>query len=176
MVAPCAEHQTMADELEHVAHVSWRYYGSDAGNWPTSTKDGIATRPNSIAHICGPIVNGQCTGPEWTANVIFSPSQVLTDISTNCNLDRLFLGDAGQLRSTIILGRWQTRKGRPGLPRSSTRSETAHARTPTAVLTGTPTAILITWDDWGGWVNHVSSGPDRTARRRAAIRWASASR
>ena len=153
MVAPCAEHQTMADELD-AAHVSWRYYGSDAGNWKVSTKDGIWIAPNSIAHICGTIVNGQCTGPEWTANVIFSPSQVLTDISTNCNLAGFSWVTPDSYASDHP---WQVANTQGPAWVASIVNAVGQSRckNPDGSSYWNTTAILITWDDWGGWYDHV---------------------
>ena len=83
---PCFERRTVADLLEAV-DVSWRYYGSTgtAGAWPNSTAGGNWIAPNSIKRIC--IAVGQkCTGKEWTTHMEFTPSAILSDISSKCKL------------------------------------------------------------------------------------------
>ena len=83
-IYPCFEHPTLTDFLDATG-VSWRYYGSSGGVWGDSKAAGIWMAPNAIAHIC--VASGQtCTGTEWTSHVKLSPSAVLSDISTNCNL------------------------------------------------------------------------------------------
>jgi phospholipase C len=75
-VYPCFEHDTMADLFSGA--VTWRYYTPSAGS--------IWTAPNAIQHICqstGP--GGQCTGPDWKANVDLRPADLLQDINS-CNL------------------------------------------------------------------------------------------
>jgi phospholipase C len=143
---PCYDHQTLADLLDAAkSPVSWRYYAPAAA--------AIWTAPNAISHICKPaLVNGavQCTGADWTKNVVANNSaQVLTDIAA-CKL-------AGVS--------WVIPSG----------AESDHAGSDTGIgpqwvasivnAVGTQsctgedywqdTAILITWDDWGGWYDHV---------------------
>jgi phospholipase C len=141
-VYPCFEHLTMADLL---ATLSWRYYAPSAGS--------IWTAPNAIQHICessGP--GGQCTGQEWTNNVDLKPADVLTDIA-NCNLrsvswviptgvnsDHAHVNDGGgpSWVASIVnaIGNSTGCDGNTGYWNN--------------------TAILITWDDWGGWYDHES--------------------
>ena len=85
-IYPCFEHQTVSDLLD-AQGVSWRYYGSDVpGAFIEFDAGGIWIAPNSIKHICVP-VDQECTGTEWTAHLEFTPSAVLSDISTpKCNL------------------------------------------------------------------------------------------
>ncbi len=143
----------MLADLLDAAKVSWRYYGSDAGNWINSTKDGIWIAPNSIMHICEPIVKGQCTGAEWTSNVIFTPSQVLTDIS-NCNLagfswvtpDSYASDHAWQVQNTEGPSWVAQIVNAVGQSACKNRDGSSYWNT---------TAIFITWDDWGGWYDHV---------------------
>jgi phospholipase C len=140
-VYPCFEHETIPDVLP--PNVTWRYYAPSAGS--------IWTAPDAIQHICessGP--NGVCQGELWKNNVDLKPADVLTDIA-NCNLrnvswviptgansDHAASNDGGgpSWVASIVnaignsscdngLGYWQN------------------------------TAIIITWDDWGGWYDHV---------------------
>jgi len=140
---PCFEHPTLSDVLEGAQSgpIDWRYYTLSPGS--------IWTAPNAIQHICEPqIVNGQlvCAGSDWTAHVVIPQTTILTD-AKNCNLPPVSWvmpggGDSdhagsnkgtgpawvGNIVNAIGLstcGYWQN------------------------------TAIFITWDDWGGWYDHV---------------------
>jgi phospholipase C len=135
---PCFEHPTVTDLLG-AEKVSWRYYAPSAGS--------IWTAPDAINHICGPQTVGgtlTCTGAEWTANVVIPQTQVLTDIAN------------GQLAQVS----WVIPDGK-----SSDHAESNDGSGPSWVASivnaiGNSaywgnTAIIITWDDWGGWYDHV---------------------
>jgi phospholipase C len=138
-VYPCFEHATLPDEL-NTAGISWRYYAPLAGS--------IWTAPNAIQHMCGPPNSTACTAPDW-ANVSLAttqnPAPILTDIA------------AGQLQqmSWVI----------PALTNSDHAGSTANVGGPSWVSSivnaigassyWPNTAIIITWDDWGGWYDHV---------------------
>jgi phospholipase C len=140
-IYPCFEHSTMADLL--TGSITWRYYAPSAGS--------IWTAPNAISHICqstGP--GGKCAGTDWSNNVDLVPADVLNDIAkcnlrsiswvipTGANSDHASSNDGGgpSWVSAIVnaignstgcdnnTGYWQN------------------------------TAILIAWDDWGGWYDH----------------------
>jgi len=135
---PCFEHQTMADLV-----TDWTYYSAVA--------DSIWTAPNAIDHICIPS-RGTCTG--WGTHVVTNPSRVLTDLGhcslgdltwvtpTAANSDHASLNDGGgpswvaSLVNTIG---------------NSTCTDTVDN---TALTYWQDTAIVITWDDWGGWYDH----------------------
>ncbi len=136
---PCFEHPTLTDLLE-TNDVTWRYYTPSAGS--------IWTGPVAIRHICQPQTVASvltCTGPEWNDDVVIPQSQVLTDIA------------AGKLAQVtwIIPG---------GL--SSDHALTNDGSGPSWVASivnaigNSPfwanTTIIITWDDWGGWYDHVA--------------------
>jgi phospholipase C len=135
---PCFEHSTLSDLLE-AKGISWRYYTDGLGD--------IWTAPNSIDHICQPSepTGGHCTGPQWLANVFQGPALVLTDIS-NGNLAAV---------SWVMP---------PGL--SSDHPGTNDGTGPSWIASivnaigNSPywanTAIFITWDDWGGFYDHVA--------------------
>jgi phospholipase C len=135
---PCFEHPTVTDLLV-AQQVSWRYYAPSAGS--------IWTAPDAINHICGPQTVGgtlTCIGPEWTANVVIPQTQVLTDILN------------GQLAQVT----WVIPNGQ-----SSDHADINDGSGPSWVASivneiGNSaywgnTAIIITWDDWGGWYDHV---------------------
>jgi phospholipase C len=136
---PCFEHPTLTDLLE-THGVTWRYYAPSAGS--------IWTGPDAIEHICQQqSVNGTltCTGPQWTSNVIIPQTQVLTDIAN------------GQLAQVS----WIIPNGL-----SSDHAASNDGTGPSWVASivnaigNSPywanTAIIITWDDWGGWYDHVA--------------------
>jgi phospholipase C len=147
-IYPCFEHPTLADLLD-AANLSWRYYAPS----PVS----IWTAPNAIQHICVPAPSGAklvCTGPAWTTNAnvdATNPSQVLTDIQA-CKLAAVSwviptadesdhaginVGTGPQWVASIV--------NAVGQQPSCAGGEKYW----------NDTAILITWDDWGGWYDHV---------------------
>jgi len=136
---PCFEHETLTDLLD-AASVTWRYYAPSAGS--------IWTAPDAIEHLCQQqTINGTltCTGPDWTKNVIIPEWQVLEDIPN------------GQLAQVS----WIIPDGA-----HSDHAESNNGSGPSWVaaivnaIGNSPywanTAIIITWDDWGGWYDHVA--------------------
>jgi phospholipase C len=145
-IYPCFEHQTMADLLDS-SGVSWKYYAPGAGS--------IWTAPDAIQHICQPDAprGGNCTGPDWVDNVDLKPANVLNDIGT-CNL--------AQVSWVIPIGQNSDHPGSPntvGGP-SWVASIVNAIGNDTKCENGqgywSDTAILISWDDWGGWYDHVT--------------------
>lgn len=142
-IYPCFDHQTLADLLEGV-NITWKYY--------TPGDASIVTAPNAISHICVPSepTGGSCTGSYFTSDVVAAPSQVLTDIG-NCKL-------AGVT--------WVTPAGKNSdHPKSNTGGGPSWVASIVNAIGNNPkckdgetywdnTAILITWDDWGGWYDH----------------------
>jgi phospholipase C len=124
---PCFEHPTLADLLD-ARGISWRYYTPSPGS--------IWTGPNAIRHLR--------LGPDWTTHVILHNAQVLTDITD------------GQLPAVS----WVIPTGR-----QSDHALVNDGSGPSWVASivnaigNSPywsnTAIIITWDDWGGWYDHV---------------------
>jgi phospholipase C len=134
---PCFEHPTLTDRLD-VAGISWRYYTPSAGS--------IWTGPDAIRHICQPETQSgtlACTGRAWS-NVIIPQTQVLADIASN------------QLASVS----WVIPDGRASdHPTSNDGSGPSWVASIVNAIGNSPywinTAIIITWDDWGGWYDHV---------------------
>ncbi len=151
-IFPCFEHPTVSDLLD-ARGVSWRYYGSNvAGAWNDSTAIGIWIAPNSINHICVPA--GQvCTGTEWTSHLEFTPSTILSDISTNCNLSGVswVIPDSFDSdHSTDVRN-----VGGPSWVASIVNAVgTSPCTNPDGSSYWSSTAIIVTWDDWGGWYDH----------------------
>ena len=134
---PCFEHPTLSDELD-AKSISWRYY--------TPSSPALWNGPTAIQHICQPQTqNGQmvCTGAAWS-NVIIPPKQVLTDIASNQLPAVSWVIPSGQ--NSDHAGGFQA--GGPSWVASIVNSIGASAY-------WSNTAIIITWDDWGGLYDHV---------------------
>jgi phospholipase C len=112
---------------------------------------GIWTAPDAIQHICGSTApGGTCTGQQWTKNVDLNPADVLTDIA-NCNLRSIsWVTPTGQNSDHAT--------SNDGGGPSWVASVVNAVGTSTSCDNGTgywnDTAILIIWDDWGGWYDH----------------------
>jgi phospholipase C len=139
-IYPCFEHPTMADILP--AGVTWRYYAPSAGS--------IWTAPNAISHICqstGP--GGRCAGTDWAGNVDLTPADILTQIG-NCQLR--------SLSWVIPTGANSDHANSNDGGGPSWVASIVNAIGTNASCDGggywRDTAIVITWDDWGGWYDH----------------------
>jgi phospholipase C len=125
---PCFEHRTLVDYLDDRG-ISWRYYTPSAGS--------IWTAPNAISHLR--------FGADWGNDVVLDSAQILTDISD------------GQLASVS----WVIPTGQ-----ESDHANVNKGLGPSWVASivnaignsqyWDNTVILITWDDWGGWYDHVA--------------------
>jgi phospholipase C len=138
-VYPCFEHPTLTDLL-NAKNITWRYYTPSAGS--------IWTGPNAIQHICAPqIQNGQliCNGADWAQNVILDQTKVLTDITNNQLAQVTWVIPTGQESDHPIV----TDGSGP-----SWVAQIVNAIGKSQYWSNT--AIFITWDDWGGWYDHVA--------------------
>ncbi|MGA2021481.1 MAG: alkaline phosphatase family protein [Candidatus Sulfotelmatobacter sp.] len=144
---PCFEHPTLTDLLD-TANVSWRYYAPSAGS--------IWTGPNAIQHMCGPNATPPnataCTGSDWTStppkvviNQTQSNAQILTDIANNQLAQVSWVIPDGQDSDHAL-------NNNGCGPSWVTSIVNAIGNSPY----WSNTAILITWDDWGGWYDHVA--------------------
>jgi phospholipase C len=134
-VYPCFDRPTLTDLL-NAQGISWKYYAPSAGS--------IWTAPNAISHMCGPAHSTACTASDWTNNVVLKSAQVLTDISNN------------QLASVS----WVIPTGQASdHPVTTDGSGPSWVASVVNAIGNSPywadTAIIITWDDWGGWYDHV---------------------
>ncbi len=141
---PCFEHPTLTDELNN-ANISWRYYAPLAGS--------IWTAPNAIQHMCGPNATPPnataCTGSDWVNNVVLATTQnpvpVLNDIASG----------------TLATVSWVIPNGK-----ESDHAMETDGSGPSYVASivnaigrssyWSNTAIILAWDDWGGWYDHVA--------------------
>lgn len=138
----CMEHPTLTDLLD-AANIGWKYYTPQAGS--------IWTAPDAIQHMCVPSPaypndNSVCTGSDWVNNVVIegSGAQIITDINNE------------QLASVV----WVIPTGS-----NSDHAGNSEDNGPSWVSSivnavgespyWSDTAILIMWDDWGGWYDHV---------------------
>ena len=144
-IYPCFEHNTIPDILP--SDVTWRFYTSNGlrGMW---------TAPNAIKHICQPNqpYGGKCVGTEYVDNVDGQAADVLRDIA-NCNL-----------RSVSWVVPTGQNSDHPGFT-ANTGGPSWIASIVNAIGTSTncdnntgywnDTAIIVTWDDFGGFYDHV---------------------
>jgi phospholipase C len=136
---PCFEHPTLTDLLD-TKGLTWRYYTPYAGY--------IWTGPDAIEHICQQqTINGTltCNGPIWTNHVVIPQTQVLTDIANGQlpQVSWIIPGGASSDHANINDG-----------------SGPAWVASIVNAVGNSPywanTAIIIAWDDWGGWYDHVA--------------------
>ena len=136
---PCFEHPTLNDLLDENG-ITWRYYTGSAGS--------IWTAPVAIHHICQQqLINGQlsCTGPAWKNNVTSPPQQVLEDIAN---------GQLQQVTWVIPSGLSSDHAGANNGTGPSWVASIVNAIGNSQYWANS--AIIITWDDWGGWYDHVA--------------------
>jgi phospholipase C len=138
----CFEHPTLTDLLD-AANLSWKYYAPSAGS--------IWTAPDAIQHMCVPSPaypseTSVCTGSDWTNHVVIeeSKAQIITDIT------------AGQLSAVSWVIPTGDNSDHPGEPVDNGPSWVS------AIVNAVgqssywgDTAIIVAWDDWGGWFDHV---------------------
>ena len=127
-IYPCFDHPTLIDLL-NAQTVDWRYYAPSAGGLA------IWVGPDAIRKIRN--------GPDWS-KVILNQTQVLTDIAN---------GQLTQVSWVIPTGQASDHaNGTDGSGPSWVASiVNAIGNSPYWLHT----AIIITWDDWGGWYDHV---------------------
>jgi phospholipase C len=150
----CFSHDTMASLLD-AAGFTWKYYAPATSNPGGSNPGGsIWNAPNSTREICQPDSNyTQCTGPEWAANVDLNPSDVLNDIG-DCQLANVsWVIPTGQ--NSDHAGKTTTTGG-PSWVASIVNAIGNDKTCELGAGYWSDTAVLITWDDWGGWYDHVA--------------------
>jgi len=136
--SPCLDPVTLADLIE-AAGLSWKYYAQ--------SKYTLWNAPIAIEHICQPS-GSVCAGADY--NVITPPTAILTDIAKGTLADISWVtpgsgysdhpggGGAGPAWVASIVN---------AIGQSSYWSNTI---------------IFVTWDDWGGWYDHVAPLPSRS--------------
>jgi len=124
---PCFEHPVLSDRLD-AAGITWRYYTPLAGS--------VWTAPNAIEHIR--------SGPGWD-NVILNQKQVLSDIADGKLAQVVWVVPSAQASDHAAVN--------DGTGPSWVAS-IVNAIGSSSYWSST--AIFITWDDWGGWYDHVA--------------------
>jgi phospholipase C len=132
--ASCLNHLTLAQELE-AAGLTWRYYA------PSLLP--IWNSPAGIRDICVP-VNGACTGPDYAANVDTTPSHVLSDIS------------GGNLRNVSWVVPAGVNSDHPQYGGGGPAWVASIVNAVGASPYWQDTLVIVVWDDWGGWYDHVT--------------------
>jgi phospholipase C len=146
-IYPCFEHPTLPDVLNE-ARISWKYYSE----WP----DSIWNAPNAIRHMCVPKEgkNGalDCTGPDFVGNVVIGSRRALKDIK-ECKLPQVsWITPTHEASDHPRM----TDGSGPGWVASVVNALGTNPACPgTGEEYWKDTAIFITWDDWGGWYDHV---------------------
>ncbi len=137
---PCMTYRTLRDLLD-ADSVSWRYYAPAVGQ---SFGGDLWNAFDAI----GPVRNG----PEWSTNEASPETKIFTDID----------------RDTLPAVSWvipdYENSDHPGDNSDSGPSWVAQV---VNAIGKSPawnhTAIVIVWDDWGGWYDHVAPpGPHRS--------------
>lgn len=125
---PCFEHQALTDLLD-AQTINWQYYA------PSAENTSIWVGPDAIRHIR--------FGGDWN-NVILNQTQILKDIAN------------GQLaRVSWVIPSGQA-SDHAGINDGSGPSWVASVVNALGSSPYWPSvAIIITWDDWGGWYDHV---------------------
>jgi phospholipase C len=127
--------------------ITWTYYAQG--------QTSLWVAPNSLSNIC--TVSGSvCTGPDWTKGgsngyVDTKPPDVLTDIS-NCALSQVsWVTPAGEYSDHAHDNLGQGPAWVAAIVNAIGTSTTCDGGTGY----WKNTVIFITWDDWGGWYDHV---------------------
>lgn len=145
----CYSHPTLASLLDgHNPPLSWKYYNPGVKS--------IWTAPNWIQQICQPnSAHTECKGTEWSNSLDMKPAHILADIAA-CHLsDVVWVIPAGQNSDHPGPG------GTTGGPSwvASIVNQIGESGC-TDKINGKlysywqDTAIIVTWDDWGGWYDH----------------------
>jgi phospholipase C len=165
-VTTCLTRPTMPDLIP--TSLGWKYYSTKAGG--TDRGGSIWTAPNAIQAICVPDSGHQnCTGSIWAQHVDLTPADVLNDLGMNkkpCNLQGVnWVIPAG--------GNSDHPGGSSGGPDWVASIVNALGQSPCKNPDGTTywntTAVVITWDDFGGCVRPRSADDSRFARGRLPV-------
>ena len=161
---PCYDHRSLPDlflnqPFNGNPNITWTYYDGGSKTW-------LWTAPNALDKICVP-QNGTCTGDYFNGKGVNggvfdgNPAQIFNDIS-NCELKNVSW--------VIPEGQWSDHAGDSSNSGSNGTGPSWVADIVNAIGKNTncdpgqangrsgywnDTAILITWDDWGGYYDHV---------------------
>jgi phospholipase C len=138
-VYPCFDHPTLTDLLNQKS-ISWKYYAPSAGS--------IWTAPNAISHMCGPNATPPnataCTGSDWTNNVVLNQTQILSDVVNGALPAVSWVIPDGDESDHALANTGEGPSWVASIVNAIGKSQY-----------WANSAIIITWDDWGGWYDHV---------------------
>jgi phospholipase C len=125
---PCFDRLTLADLVANKS-LGWRYYLAHLG-------PGLWNAPDAIAHIR--------ESPEYAKHVLAPPSRILTDIAHQ------------QLANVVWVTPTAAASDHAGNTDGSGPSWVASVVNAIGNSSyWSDTVIFVTWDDWGGWYDHV---------------------
>ncbi len=143
-IFPCLDHETISDLLEAQSPpISWKYY--------TPSAESLWTAPNAIRHICQLEVGSTCDAPDFIAHVDLNPNDVLTDIQS-CTLAQMSWVIPNGPNSDHPNPKGDN-VGGPSWVRSIVNA-IGNQTCSNGESYWADTAIIIAWDDWGGWYDH----------------------
>jgi phospholipase C len=128
-VFPCFDYQTIGDLLD-LKGVTWRYYAPGSND-----SFFVLSAYQAIRHIR--------FGKDWKDNIISPPARALTDIQH---------GELAQV--TWIVPDW-SHSDHPGSGNEGPDWVASIVNAIGKSQYWNSTAIFISWDDWGGWYDHV---------------------
>jgi phospholipase C len=128
-VFPCFDYQTMADLLD-ANGTTWRYYAPGSNDTFF-----VISAYQAIRHIF--------FGPDWPKNIVSPETRVLSDIAS------------GRLSQVTWIVPTYNNSDHPGAPPLGPEWVASIVNTIGASKFWDSTAIFITWDDWGGFYDHV---------------------
>jgi phospholipase C len=165
---PCYNHNSLATLLDQNS-IGWKYYAQS-----TNTTTDRWTAPNANFGICAPLDGLQtiCTGYDWVNYVqsVFpnspgyphSYSPILTDLGADPNQPQCTLPAVSWV---VPDGHWSDHGSEepagagPSWVAAIVNAVGGYDNSNHKLATNcgywANTVILITWDDWGGWYDHV---------------------
>lgn len=146
-VFPCFDQPTIGELLD-AAHVSWKYY--------TGPYDATVNQAVNVYDAFRKIRYGR----DWQRNVITPPGAVMSDIR-NCRLPQVSFVMPNAIDSDHAAN---LSAAGPGWIGSIYLSVVETQRAASQCNYYKDTAMIVTWDDSGGWYDHVAppSGPNGT--------------
>src|SRR5580658_2281079 len=131
-VYPCFDYPTLGDLLD-AAHLSWRYYTTVGTNVTLET---LPDPYDAINHIRN--------GPDWSADTVTPPTQIVSDIQR------------GNLASVSWVNSPAAASDHPQLNDGDGPSWVAYVVNALGASSYyNNTVLFVTWDDWGGFYDHV---------------------
>jgi len=147
---PCFNHSTIADVFAAASpKITWTYYSAGVGS--------LLSPANALEAMCT-VSGGKCTGPYWTKGQsngyvdTNNPADVLTDIG-KCALSQVTWVTPSGLESDHA---GLTDGSGPSWVASIINAIGTQPKCSNGETYWDNTVILVTWDDWGGWYDHVA--------------------